>query len=81
MNLSIIFIICSKTIMFSRTILEELISIKQDIESGNVKKGLKSCWIALGERETLCNIQARKIEEMEEEIKRLRAYLERNDKI
>ena len=32
-------------------------------------------------RETKCNIQARKIEEMEEEIKRLRAYLERNDKI
>ena len=67
--------------MFSRTILEELIAIKQDIESGNIKGGLKLCWIALGERETRCNNQAKKIEEMEEEIKRLRAQLERRDKI
>ena len=74
-------IVYNKNNMFSRTILEELISIKNDIESGNVKKGLKSCWIALGERETKCNMQAKKIEELEEEIKRLKAHLDRNDKI
>ena len=67
--------------MTSRTILEDLIEIKKQINLGNNDLGLRLCWIAIGLRDQRCNKLERRVEELEEKVKRLKAQQESSDSI